>query len=99
VTWIGRPGTSEGIRALTEILTVALVEPLVLAVTSRRNVDVAEVANEIAACAPLPGGGCEVRATSAPCLAAASTDSLARYQIDAWTTTMIPTRKTGTMIT
>jgi len=93
------PGTNEGIRALTAILTVPAVVPLVLAVTLLMSPDVAEVANEIAACAPLPGGGVEVRATSAPCRAAASTVSLARYQIEACTTVMIPIRKTGTMST
>jgi hypothetical protein len=99
-TWIVRSGTSEGIRALTVTLTVLLAfVTLALALTSLRKVEVDEVANEIAAWAPLPGGGCEVRATSAPCLAAASTESLARNQIEAWTMVMIPIRKTGTMST
>src|SRR5580658_6346672 len=99
LTWIVHPGTNEVICPVTVILTVLAELPAVLADTSFIQPSADDWANWTAAAAPSPGGGCAVLATSAPCRAAASTVSLARYQIDAWTIVMIPIRKTGTTIT
>jgi hypothetical protein len=83
LTAITIPGTSDGTRPLTRILTVAAELPAAEAEAASRKPGAARLANATAAWAPRPGGGCAVLATSVPCRAAAIAVSLARYQAQA----------------
>jgi len=99
LTLITIPGTSEGTRPVTLIMTVDAELPAADAAGASRKPGAADRAKATATCAPRPGGCCAVLAASAPCLAAANAVSLAMYQTAAWTITMRLSRKTGMTIT
>ena len=99
LTLMTMPGTRDGTRPVTVILTVCAELPAAEADGPSRNPGAALVAKATAAAAPRPGGDWAVRATSAPCRAAAIAVSRARNQTHAWTMTMMPARNTGMMTT
>jgi hypothetical protein len=81
------------------IRTIDGVLPAAEAAGPSRNPGAADRAKLSAVRGPAPGGALNVLAAFAPARAAASALRLARYQTAAWTTTISPARKTGTMMT
>src|SRR5260221_1074137 len=99
LTVITIPGTRDGTRPLTRIVTVAAELPAAEAVGPSRKPGAACLAKTTAAWTPRPGGGLAVLATSAPWRAAAIAVSRARYHMQAWTITRMAARKTGIITT
>ncbi|MHB1873382.1 MAG: hypothetical protein ACYCPF_00805 [Streptosporangiaceae bacterium] len=96
---ITSPGTRAGARPVTVIRTLDGVLPAADAAGRSRNPGAAARAKLSAARGPAPGGALYVLAAFAPARAAARAVRLARYQAAAWTITISPARKTGTMMT
>src|SRR5260221_12827267 len=95
LTVITIPGTRDGTRPLTRIVTVAAELPAAEAVGPSRKPGAACLAKTTAAWTPRPGGGLAILPTSAAWRAAAIALSRARYHLPAWTITGMAARTHG----